>query len=84
MYERADESAAAVHLQIARRPDCRYANVEGEDGVVAGKLTDQLGNILRMDRLSAWFSSRELVQSFTRFAIISEAAIQMCMIFFDL
>ena len=41
VVERADQAALAVHLEIARRPDGRRADVAGEDRVVGGELADQ-------------------------------------------
>ncbi len=49
VVERADQPPLAVHLQVARRPHRRRADVAGEDRVVVGQLAQQPRDVLRMD-----------------------------------
>jgi hypothetical protein len=48
--------AAAIHLQIARRPNAACPDDEGEDRILGSMLADQSGEMLRMDRLAAGLS----------------------------
>src|SRR5262249_61865562 len=48
--------------QIARRPHGGLADVAGEYGVIGGRLVDDLGEILRVDRLAPGLADRELVE----------------------
>jgi hypothetical protein len=48
--------AAAIHLQIARRPNAGCPDDEGEDRILGSMLADQSGEMLRMDRLAAGLS----------------------------
>ena len=54
MYEGADQSATAVHVEIARGPHRRRADIGGEDGIIRRMVADNLCQILRMD----WFAAR--------------------------
>ena len=47
----ADQAPASVHREIARRPDRRRADVEGEHRVVRRCLAQEPRQILRVDRL---------------------------------
>ena len=75
--KRAEHAALAVHLQVARRPDRRCADIEGEDRVLRCEVADRLGNELRMDRLVAGLPGRQFVQILACLAVVGEAVIEM-------
>ena len=77
MRKRADQTAAAVQLQVAGRPDRRGADVAGEHGVVCGRVTDDLGEILRVDRLMTGVADREIVERLARLGVFGQTVIEM-------
>ncbi len=74
MVERSQQAAFAVHFQVTRGPDGGRAHIAGENGVVIGKLTDLLRQILRVNGFITRF--RQFVEAFTRVAVIVERFIQ--------
>ena len=62
VVERSDQSPAAVHLQVARRPDHRRSDVDGEDRVVGGEPIGKPGNVFRPDRAAVAIVDGQLVQ----------------------
>jgi hypothetical protein len=50
VVERAHDPPLAVHLQVARRPGNRRADIARENGVFRGELTDDAGHGLRMNK----------------------------------
>ena len=83
MHQGANQAAAAVHFKIPRRPNGWRADVEGEYGVVRRVIADELGQILWVDQFAAGLSGREIVETLSRLAVISEALVQMRPIFLD-
>ena len=73
VIERADQPALAVHLEVARRPDRRRADVAGEDRVVGRELADQPRDILRMDDVAARPALGQLVEIGARLAVVGAA-----------
>ena len=73
----AEQSAPAVHLQIARRPDRRRADIGGEHGVV------RACSLSRRARYCGWIGLcpgvpvREFVEPFAGFAVVGKAVVEM-------
>jgi hypothetical protein len=68
--ERAEQAAASVHREIAGRPHRGSSHITREHRVVAGHRVERFGDELRMDRLHAWFSRREIVETAARGPIV--------------
>jgi hypothetical protein len=66
--------AAAIHLQIARRPNAGCPDDEGEDRILGSMLADQSGEMLRMDRLAAGLSGGSTVGALARLPLPTDAS----------
>ena len=62
VVERADQPAGAVHPHVARRPDARGADVDGEDRIRGGQLVDRGGDVLRVQRRAVAAGPGQMVQ----------------------
>ncbi len=77
MHQGADQAAAAVHGDVARGPDRRHADVEGEDGIVRRRLADQPCQILRMDRPAAGRADGEIIEALSRRGVAREIVVEV-------
>ena len=75
--ERAQQPALSIHVQIASRPDGRRTYIAGKDSIVGGQLVHHLGNVLRVDRRTAGFADRKIVQPFAGGLVIIQAGIEV-------
>src|SRR5450756_1068340 len=69
MTKGAEQSALAVHMQIARRPDRRRAHVAGKDCVFGRQLIQNLRDVLWMNWGSARFTCSEIVKTLARILV---------------
>ena len=65
----AEQTALAVHFQVACRPDGWRAYVAGENGIVVREMADLLRQILRVNGFVARFG--EIVQTLAGIAIVA-------------
>src|SRR5216684_3942863 len=73
----AEQSALAVHMQIARSPDRRRTHVAGERCIFCRELIQNLCDVLRMDRGPAQFTHGEIVETLTSIFVVAEACIEI-------
>ncbi len=76
VVEGADQPPPAVHREVARRPDRRRADVEGEDGVLRSRLAERPGDVLRVHR-AAGLADRQGVEAGAGLAVMGEAVVEM-------
>jgi hypothetical protein len=74
VHERAEQSALAIHVEIARGPDGWRTHVAGEDGIFSGKLIQHSGDVLGMDWFLSGFASSQIVQAFAGLAIVLQGS----------
>ena len=70
-------AGVAVHLQVARRPGDRRADVAREDRVVVGQLAHDPVQVLRMDDLAVGSAFRQGIEVGARLAIVGERLVEM-------
>src|ERR1700721_1258585 len=75
VIEGAEDATAAVHGQIARGPNRGSPDIAGKDGVVGGKLVEDSGDVLGMDRLLARFAGGKFVEAFAGFSVMFEGGL---------
>jgi len=81
MVEGAEQAAPAIHRQIARRPNGWSADIARKDCVLGGQLVENSDHILRMNRLLAWTTARQLIQALPGFLVVFERSLQMLAVF---
>ena len=77
MVEGTEQSALAVHLEIARGPNRRSSYIARENGVFGCELIEHAREILWMDGFLTGMPSGQIVQAFARRAIMLNRFLQM-------
>ena len=77
VIERTEQSPAAVHRQVACRPDHRGPDIHGKDCVVGRNLIEDLGKVLRMDWALAPLARRKIVKTLACVSVVTEASIKI-------
>src|SRR2546425_9190988 len=81
MGEGAEEPSLAVHRQISRRPDRRGAHIARKNGIFGRKLVEHSDHILRMDRFSAGFTGRQVIETLACLLTVLARGLQMLVVF---
>ena len=77
VIERTEQSPAAIHRQVARRPDHRCPDIHGKYCVVGRNLIENLGKVLRMDWALAPLARRKIVKTLACVSVVTEASIEI-------
>ena len=70
--ERAEQSALAIHMEIARGPDGWRTDVAGEDRIFRRKLIQKFCDVLGVNWFLSRSAGRQIVQAFAGLAIVPE------------
>lgn len=77
VHERADQSALAVHGEVARGPDDGGADVGDEDGVLGGEPVQHPGDVLRVQRLLPAGGHGQVVELLAGLPVAPERVLQV-------
>src|ERR1700739_4396103 len=77
MGEGAEQSALAVHVQIARGPDGGRAYVAGKHRILCRKLIEEFGYVLGVNWCAPRFTDREIIETLTGVLIVTQAGIEI-------
>ena len=78
MIEGAQQSSFAIHREIPRGPNCWRTYITREYCILGGKLIDDAGSKLWMDRLLAVMGNRQFVEILACLAVVLDRPHQMC------
>ena len=77
VIERTQQPAAAVHGQVARRPNHRSSHVRRKNRVFGGQLIDDLGHVLRVDGQLSRLPGGQIVQVLAGLVIVGQRCVQV-------
>ncbi|RML84546.1 hypothetical protein ALQ89_06473 [Pseudomonas amygdali pv. tabaci] len=76
VVERAEQTALAVHVQVACGPQRWRADIDGKDCICVGLFIDQTGEVLRVNRRTVWRRRGQFVQLFTGLGVVLQGLVE--------